>query len=57
MARQPCPPWNDSFDEHGRREAERTAIRLLEQSGGRLTDSIEREMALKLFEPGGFGPQ
>ncbi len=47
----------DSFDEHGRKDAERMMIRLLEQSGGRLTDSIEREMAMKLFEPGGFAPQ
>ena len=42
-----------------RRKAEKTPnelmIRLLEQSGGRLTDSIEREMALRLFAQGGFG--
>jgi hypothetical protein len=48
---------DDWFEAHRQRDAERLMARLLAQSGGRLTDSMEREIALKLFEPSGFGPQ
>lgn len=45
---------DDWLGAHRQREAERLMARLLAQSGGRLTDSMEREMTERLFAPGGF---
>ena len=39
----------DALDAQRRREVDREIARLLAQSGGRLTDSLEREIMLKVF--------
>ena len=39
---------NDAFETQRRREIDREIGRLLAQSGGRLTDSVEREIARAL---------
>ena len=40
---------NDGFEAQQRREIDREIARLLAQSGGRLTDSVEREIARTLL--------
>jgi hypothetical protein len=39
----------DALDAQRRREVDREIARLLAQSGGRLTDSLEREIMRKVF--------
>jgi hypothetical protein len=41
---------NEAFEAQGRREVDRKVARVLARSGGRLTDSVEREIAQMLFE-------
>jgi hypothetical protein len=41
---------SEAFEAQGRREVDRKIARVLALSGGRLTDSVEREIARTLLE-------
>ena len=47
----------DTLDAQRQREVDREAARLLAQSGGRLTDSLEREIMQKVFASEWSPPQ
>jgi hypothetical protein len=47
----------DTLDAQRQREVDREAARLLAQSGGRLTDSLEREIMRKAFPSDWRPPQ
>jgi hypothetical protein len=42
---------NEAFEAPARREVDRKIALVLERSGGRLTDSVEREIARTLLQP------
>ena len=48
---------NDALDARRRSEVDRSIARLLAQSGGRLTDSLEREIMRKVFSSDWSLPQ